>query len=189
MKDALIVVDMQNDFIDGSLAVPEAATVIAPVNAAIGFAIGSEWPVIFTLDWHPLDSKHFSKWPVHCVRDSRGAMLHKNVVQPRFGNISYISKGLYYLDDGYSGFTGEELGGERRVLEDILSQNLVERVWVCGLALDYCVGETALDAAAHGFTTSVLMDCTRAVSPVNDMNERFIKGGVARSLLVTLMAR
>ena len=165
---ALVVVDFQNDFADpaGSLSVPRAARILPEVNAQVAEARAAGAFVAYTQDWHPEVTPHFAKdggiWPVHCVADSWGAQLHPELIVE--GPI--VRKGQNG-EDGYSGFTmrDPQTGEERPTeLEGQLRERGVKRVVVCGLATDYCVNATALDAKRLGFETIVL---TSAVAAVN----------------------
>jgi nicotinamidase/pyrazinamidase len=164
---ALIVVDLQNDFADpdGSLSVRGGDAIVPTVNGEIDAATGAEALVVYTQDWHPASTPHFAKdggvWPDHCVQDTWGAELHPDLKLQ--GPV--VRKGANG-EDGYSGFTmrhpvsGETIPTE---LERLLRARGIERVIVCGLATDYCVKATALDAARLGFATSVLADAIAAV--------------------------
>ncbi|MDQ3641602.1 MAG: isochorismatase family protein [Actinomycetota bacterium] len=168
-RTALIVADVQNDFADpaGSLYVPGGEEVIERVNAEVDRAMDAGSVVVYTQDWHPPSTPHFEKdggvWPVHCVVETWGAELH-----PRLRVIEgapIVRKGTGG-EDGYSGFTVRDpTSGEEHstVLEDLLRERGVRRTTVVGLATDYCVKETALDALAKGFETTVLTDAVRAV--------------------------
>jgi nicotinamidase/pyrazinamidase len=166
-KTALAVVDVQNDFADpnGSLFVPGAPDIIATINSEIQRAAAAGASVVYTQDWHPPDTPHFAKdggtWPVHCVIGTWGAELHPDL-DVRGEVIRKGSGG----EDGYSGFSvrdpeSGEVGSTR--LESTLRDRGVERVVVIGLATDYCVKETALDALRRGFETTVLSKAVRAV--------------------------
>jgi nicotinamidase/pyrazinamidase len=166
-RSALIVVDVQNDFADpdGSLHVPGGKEVVPVANREIRRAADAGALVVFTQDWHPPSTPHFAKdggiWPVHCVRDTWGAELVPglDVAGP------VVRKGVGG-EDGYSGFTvrDPETGDERPTgLADLLRERDVGRVVVLGLATDYCVKETALDAVGEGFDTTVLEEGIRAV--------------------------
>lgn len=167
-RTALIVVDLQNDFADpvGSLAVPGAERVIAAVNELIAAAQSAGALIVYTQDWHPRRTPHFKTdggpWPVHCVAETWGAQLHPNL-QADAGPI--VRKGVGG-EDGYSGFTMRDAdGGEHPTeLVALLRERGVERAVVVGLATDYCVKATALDAIALGFETVVP---ERAVAAVN----------------------
>jgi nicotinamidase/pyrazinamidase len=154
--EALIVVDVQNDFCPGgALPVPEGDTVVEPINR---MAAEVEL-VVATRDWHPADhgsfAEHGGRWPVHCVQDTPGAQLHSGLVRDHIDVV--IDKGQDPTTDGYSGFDGTDLA---RLLRD----RGVDRVRVAGLALDYCVKNTALDAVREGFETVVHRSATRAVN-------------------------
>ena len=166
---ALIVVDVQNDFADpaGGLYVKGGEDVVDPVNAEIAEARASRALVVYTQDWHPESTPHFAKdggtWPVHCVAGTWGARLHADLAKAP--EATKIRKGVGG-EDGYSGFTirDPETGAESSTeLEELLRKREIARVVVIGLATDYCVKETALDAAAKGFDTTVLRDAIRAV--------------------------
>ena len=165
---ALVVVDVQNDFADpaGSLYVAGGDQAIDYINEQIAAAIESGAFVVYTQDWHPDVTPHFAKdggiWPVHCVADSWGAAPH-----PELSVEGPIVRKGTGGEDGYSGFTvrDPETGAATSTeLETMLREMGVEAVVVVGLATDYCVKETALDAARLGFSTMVLADGIRAVN-------------------------
>lgn len=172
---ALVAVDLQNDFADpaGSLSVAGGETVVLRANDEIQRAVAAGAPVVFTQDWHPPSTPHFAKdggiWPVHCVAGSWGAELHPALVVA--GPI--VRKGSHG-EDGYSGFTMRDAaGGEHPTeLEAVLREGGVSRVVICGLATDYCVRATALDAVRLGFETIVLTDAIAAVDLVPGDGER-----------------
>lgn len=164
---ALIVVDVQNDFADpeGSLYVAGGEDTVPLINAEIAAATGAGSPVFYTQDWHPESTPHFAKdggiWPVHCVQGTWGAALHPDLVVA--GPI--VRKGTSG-EDGYSGFTVRDpVTGEEAStgLADMLREQGITEVVVVGLALDYCVKETALDAIDAGFQCTVPTSMTRAV--------------------------
>ncbi len=172
----LIVVDVQNDFADpaGGLRVAGGAEVVPVLNREIARARAAGALVVYTQDWHPLSTPHFAKdggtWPVHCVAGSWGAELHPGLVVD--GPI--VRKGANG-EDGYSAFTmrdpltGTETPTE---LETLLRDHGADRVLVGGLATDYCIKATALDAARLGHPTSVLGDGIRAVDLAPGDGER-----------------
>lgn len=177
-RTALVVVDVQNDFADpkGSLYVSGGEQVVEPVNREIERARAAGAPVVYTQDWHPPTTPHFQKdggiWPVHCVKDTWGAAFHPDLDVD--GEV--VRKGTGG-EDGYSGFTvrDPESGDESRTLLGSLLQRLgVERVVIAGLATDYCVKDTAIDAIGLGFETTVLGETTRAVNLKPDDGERAI---------------
>jgi nicotinamidase/pyrazinamidase len=168
-RTSLIVVDFQNDFADpaGSLSVAASATILPTINAAIGAATASNALVVYTQDWHPESTPHFAKdggiWPVHCVASTWGAELHPSLAAA--DDAPRVRKGTNG-EDGYSGFTmrdpvtGETMPTE---LDTLLRERGIERVVVCGLATDYCVNATALDAIRLGYETFFLEDAVAAV--------------------------
>lgn len=163
---ALIVVDVQNDFATpgGSLYVPGGEDVIAVINAEIDAALEASASVFYTQDWHPPSTPHFEKdggiWPVHCVAGTVGAELHADL-DVRGPVVRKGSAG----EDGYSGFSMRDARGQTipTPLEGLLQRANVERIVVVGLATDYCVKETALDARRNGYPTSLLSSAIRAV--------------------------
>jgi nicotinamidase/pyrazinamidase len=152
---ALLVVDMQNDFCPGGALAVAGADLLAPTIAAAAHRAGT---VVATRDWHPPDHRSFAgrggPWPVHCVAGTDGAQLHPAVAAMRFDRVQ--DKGTDRDREAYSGFDGTDLG-------EYLRGRGVERVLVTGVATDYCVRATALDAIRAGFETTVLTD---AVAPV-----------------------
>jgi nicotinamidase/pyrazinamidase len=171
-QTALVVVDMQNDFADpqGSLFVKGAGDILPMVNSEIRLAREAGAFVVYTQDWHPETTKHFAKdggiWPVHCVGGTWGAELHPalDVAGPA------VRKGTNG-EDGYSGFTVKDpTTGETKPteLEAMLREKGIERVVVVGLATDYCVSATAIDAARLGFGTEVLQDAIASVDLLPD---------------------
>jgi nicotinamidase/pyrazinamidase len=166
---ALIVTDVQNDFADphGSLYVQGGERVVEAVNGEIGGASSAGATVVYTQDWHPASTPHFEKdggvWPVHCVAGTWGAGLHPDLELA--ADAPRVRKGANG-EDGYSGFTMRDpLSGEDMPtgLERLLHDRGIERVVVCGLATDYCVSATALDAARLGFHVELLADGVAAV--------------------------
>ena len=173
---ALVVVDVQNDFADpgGSLFVRGAQEVVARVNDEVQRAAAGGAIVVYTQDWHPSSTPHFAKdggvWPVHCVADTWGAELHPDLIVagPR------VRKGSNG-EDGYSGFTTRDpLTGvdEPTELEALLREQGVTGVVICGLATDYCVRGTVLDARRLGFETSVVSGAVAAVDLAPGDGER-----------------
>lgn len=159
-RKALIVVDVQNDFCPGgSLAVAQGDEVVAPLNILMKEFLDRGEPVFKTRDWHPEKTKHFATyggtWPLHCVQNTRGADFHSDLLDdPR---ITVISKGVDESSDGYSGFDGTQLAQQLR-------EQGVEEVWVGGLATDYCVKATVVDARHEGFKVKALADAMRPVN-------------------------
>jgi nicotinamidase/pyrazinamidase len=164
---ALLIVDVQNDFADpkGSLHVPNGADIVPLANAEIAAAHQAGAPVCYTQDRHPPSTPHFRKdggiWPVHCVQDTWGAEFHPDLMVD--GPI--VRKGDD-ARDGYSGFSARDpRSGETSVtpLDSMLKAMERDRLVVCGLATDYCVLETVLDAVRLGYHVEVLSQAIRAV--------------------------
>ncbi len=164
---ALLVVDVQNDFAApaGSLYVAGGEQIVPLINAEIEGARLAGGHVLYTQDWHPLSTPHFQKdgglWPVHCVIDTWGAQFHPDLVVSGV----VVRKGSNG-EDGYSGFnmrdptTSETVATE---LAALLAERGVTRLVIGGLATDYCIRSTVLDARRHGYPTTVLENAIRAV--------------------------
>ncbi len=159
--DALIIVDLQNDFCEGgALAVAGGAALVPGINAEIDAARRAGALVVASRDWHPVDHVSFAHrggpWPVHCVQDTPGAAFHADLALPE--ETIRVSKACAFDADAYSAFDGTGLA-------DYLRDRGIGRVFVCGLALDVCVKATALEAAREGFTTLLLAPLCAAVEP------------------------
>lgn len=157
--DALLIVDLQNDFLPGgALAVPRGDLVIAPINALIDLYHGRGLPIYASRDWHPEDHCSFTAqggpWPPHCVAATEGALFSEALQLPEEAIV--ISKALTAAEDAYSAFNGTGLA--RSMLADGIT-----RLAVCGLATDYCVLNTVLDGIEAGFEVLVVLEATRAV--------------------------
>ncbi len=189
MKQALIVVDVQNDFCEGgSLAVTGGARVASDISALLHHWTRQDPKapaydlVVATRDHHIDPGSHWSEnpdyvdsWPVHCKVGTDGEAFHPNLDPQPFEAI--FLKGEYAA--AYSGFEGSSADGVR--LADWLRSAGVDAVDVCGIATDYCVRATALDAAREGFAVRVLEGLTAAVSPANlpDVHRDWAAAGVA----------
>jgi nicotinamidase/pyrazinamidase len=162
--DALVLVDVQNDFCPGgSLAVPEGDRVVPVLNRYIARFREAGAPIFATRDWHPPKTRHFQAyggaWPPHCVQGTPGAEFHPALEVPKDAVV--VSKGMDPEQDAYSGFQAED---ERGVaFGTLLQARGVRRLYVGGLATDYCVKATVLDARRAGFEVRVLADAVRAV--------------------------
>ena len=166
--DALIVVDMQNDFFaEGSLPVPHARAVVPRLNQYLKHFSTPDTPVFATRCWHPPDHCSFhaqgGPWPAHCVAGSWGAQFHAELKLPL--GCPVISKGHLQDRDAYSAYQGTEL-------DALLREKGVKRVFVAGLATDYCVKHTVLDVLRHGLPAFVLMDAIAAVNVSPGEDER-----------------
>jgi nicotinamidase/pyrazinamidase len=178
-RTALIATDVQNDFADpgGSLYVKGGEEVVPFVNAEISRAAEAGALIVYTQDWHPPTTPHFQKdggiWPVHCVQDSWGAAFRPDL-DVRGPVVRKGSGG----EDGYSGFSVRDpVSGETgpTALEALLRERGIERVVVVGIATDYCVKETALDAVRLGFETVVLTEGIRGVDLQPGDSERALE--------------
>jgi nicotinamidase/pyrazinamidase len=166
VPEALIIVDFQNDFTPGgALAVKDGDRIADRVNELAAdprFEL-----VVATRDWHPPDHGSFAErggpWPVHCVQDSEGAQLHPALEQDHVDVV--VDKGTDPDTEGYSGFDGTTLG-------ELLEERGIDRVTVVGLATDYCVKNTALDALRHGLGVTVESEAVRGVDVEPGDSER-----------------
>jgi nicotinamidase/pyrazinamidase len=167
MAEALVIVDFQNDFCPGgALAVEGGDEIATPINRlAPHFDT-----VVATRDWHPPDHASFETeggpWPIHCVQGTEGADLHPRLDREPLDHVVEVGSGRD--DEGYSGFEGSDL-------EDFLREHGVERVVVTGIATDYCVRATVLDARRLGFDVTVAEDAIRAVNVEPGDDERAIE--------------
>jgi nicotinamidase/pyrazinamidase len=157
--DALIVVDVQNDFCPGGrLAVPDGDDVVDVINRAIEHAAQAGALIVASRDWHPRHHVSFESeggpWPEHCVQDSEGAAFHADLRLP--DDVIKVSKGVRFDKDQYSGFDDTGLG-------DFLREHDIERVWVAGLAQDVCVHATVMSAREEGFDVVLIENATRAI--------------------------
>jgi nicotinamidase/pyrazinamidase len=150
---ALLIVDVQNDFCPGGALEVKNGDQVVPVinNIMSGFPL-----VVASMDWHPVDSKHFEKWPPHCVRQTDGADMHQDLHMSRIEKI--FLKGTEGKDDGYSAFEATNID-----LEEYLVNRGITDLYIAGLATDYCVKETVLNALQKGFNTYVITDATHPV--------------------------
>ncbi len=195
MSDALIIVDVQNDFLEtGALPVKDGSQVVAVINKLVpGFE-----NIVVTQDWHPEDHISFARshvgkapydvvdvcygkqvlWPVHCVAGTSGAELAPGLTVPERAH--FVRKGVRKDMDCYSAVKDAEGTAHSDIIEWLRSRS-VDRVFVCGLATDFCVSMTALDLKAEGFDTVVIEDATRAVDFAGSLekaHEDWSKAGI-----------
>ncbi|MFX0071840.1 MAG: bifunctional nicotinamidase/pyrazinamidase [Candidatus Hermodarchaeota archaeon] len=199
-KDALIVVDMQNDFIPGgALPVEEGDSIIGDINETAEFFNKSDSIVVLTQDWHPPNHKSFASahpgknpgdeyqsegigpvlWPDHCVQNTFGAEFHKDL---NIDAKKIIQKGMNPEVDSYSGFLDNDKK-TKTGLADYLKSAGVERIFICGLALDYCCYFTAMDGVDFSFDVFFLIDLTKGIdlppgnisNSLENMNKKNIK--------------
>ncbi len=162
---ALLVVDMQNDFCPGgSLSIPAGDKIIPVVNKYIRAFQKARLPIFLTRDWHPKTTKHFKKfggvWPAHCVQDTVGAAFHPRLKFPKEAII--VSKGMDPVRDSYSAFQAFDRNGTDLVT--LLKMFGIDTRYIAGLATDYCVKYSALDALQRGWKVYVLMDAVKGVN-------------------------
>ena len=164
-QSALLIVDVQKDFCaGGALEVPSGDRVVEPLNRLADAFTRSDRPVYASRDWHPAESHHFATyggaWPMHCVADTRGAEFHDGLELP--DDVILITKGQSVSDDGYSAFQGRT--PSQVSFEADLRQREVTHLYVGGLATDYCVRHSVLDARRAGLEVSVAVDAVAGVN-------------------------
>ncbi|WP_159518101.1 nicotinamidase [Sunxiuqinia indica] len=150
---ALLIVDLQNDFLPGgALPAPQGNQIIPVINQLMNqFSL-----VIASRDWHPKDTVHFDKWPVHCVAETKGADFPAQLDQSNIEQV--VQKGTKDSDDGYSAFEATNLN-----LDNYLKKNQVSELFICGLTTEYCVKTTVLDALKLGYKTVVIKNAVAGV--------------------------
>ncbi len=197
--EALIIVDVQNDFLPGgALAVKDGDEIILIINELqkhFDFIVASQ-------DWHPNNHSSFADnnagknigevinlngvqqilWPVHCVQNSKGSEFHKDLIQKNWTAV--FQKGTNPMVDSYSGFYDNNRQGDTG-LGNFLKENEINKVYVCGLAADYCVKFTVLDALELGFETVLITDATKAVNlNLGDFDKALTEMEEARAVLM-----
>ncbi len=163
-KKALIIVDVQNDFCPGgTLAVSDGDNVVVPLSEMIDLAVEQKWAITASRDWHPEKTDHFIQWPPHCIKDTIGAQFHPRIYHTITFNARVFSKGTEPDQDAYSSFDGQDEHG--RFLNEYLFEKGVDEVYIGGLATDYCVKATIMEALSLGFKKVYLLtDACRAVN-------------------------
>jgi nicotinamidase/pyrazinamidase len=169
--DALIVIDMQNDFLPGgSLAIAGGDAIIPQLNRYLAFFAVHRLPVFATRDWHPPDHCSFQSqggsWPPHCIVGSDGAAFHPALALPVATHI--ISKAMARESDAYSGFSGTQL-------DELLRSLHIRRVFIGGVATEYCVFNTVQDALRLQYATFVLEDAVRAIDRQSGDGQRALQ--------------
>ncbi len=169
-KKALVVVDIQNDFCPGgALGVREGDQIIPTVNKYVELFLRNQLPVFVSRDWHPEDTKHFKPasgpWPPHCVQNTKGAEFHPDFRVPAEAII--LSKGTDPELDGYSVF--EALDSNQKSFIELLKEMNINELYLSGIATDYCVRMTSLDAFQQDFKVNILTD---AIKGVNEQDSR-----------------
>jgi nicotinamidase/pyrazinamidase len=165
LKKALLIVDVQNDFCPGgALAVPEGDKIVPALNKYIKIFSKNKLPIFASRDWHPKKTKHFKDfgglWPKHCIQDTRGARFHDRLKLPE-GTI-ILSKGMDPEEDSYSVFQAVDQKGNEFL--NLLKKLNITELYVGGLATDYCVKSSVLDALKLGFKVKLLVDAIKGVN-------------------------
>ena len=163
-KKALLVVDLQNDFCPGgALGVRDGDQIIPTVNKYVDLFLKNQLPVFVSRDWHPENTSHFiassGPWPRHCVQNTRGAEFHPNFQVP--GEAIILSKGTDPELDGYSVYEAHD--SIDKSFNQLLIEMGVEELYIAGIATDYCVKMTSLDAFKYGLKVNVLTDAIKGV--------------------------
>jgi nicotinamidase/pyrazinamidase len=175
ITEALMIVDVQNDFCPGgALPVDEGDQTVSLINQWIAAAQNGGASIVASRDWHPSDHTSFREfggpWPTHCVQGTRGAEFHPGLRLP--ADTIVVSKATDRNEENFSAFDGTGLA-------ELLRKQGVLRIWVAGLALEYCVKATVLDALNAGFEVRLITDATRSLSPETGreaMNEMLAAG-------------
>lgn len=176
LNKSLLIVDMQNDFCPGgALGVPEGDKIIPVINKYSRLFSSKKIPIFATRDWHPVRTKHFNAfggvWPIHCIQNSKGADFCPGLKLPKETILLY--KGMDPEKDSYSAFQAEDAGGV--VFGQFLSRLRINEIYIAGLATDYCVKFTAIDALKKGLRVNILIDAIKGVNLKPDDSERAIK--------------
>ena len=177
MQNCLIIVDVQNDFCPGgALAAPKGNDIIPVINELMDHFTY----VVASKDWHPAQTVHFEKWPVHCVRATAGAAFHPDLNVEKFNEV--FLKGTGNSDDGYSAFEATN-----NDLSYWLTKHNVDTVYVCGIATEYCVFSTAMDALKSGFKVKIITDAVAEIeAEEGDTKRSFEKMEKAGIALVSM---
>lgn len=174
-KKALLIIDVQNDFCpQGALAVPEGDKIVPVLNRYIEIFSQKQLPIFASRDWHPKKTRHFKRyggpWPNHCIQNTKGARFHPKLKLPREAII--LSKGTDPEKDSYSAFQSVDSNGADFV--NLLKILGVEELYIGGLATDYCVKYTVLDALKAGFKIRLLQDAIKGVNLKPDDSRKAI---------------
>jgi nicotinamidase/pyrazinamidase len=169
-------VDVQNDFCPGgALGVPQGDKIVPNINKYIKIFSQKKLPIFATRDWHPIKTKHFKDfggiWPVHCIQNTKGAAFHPKLKLPQ--GVTLLYKGMDPEKDSYSSFQAEDASGMR--FPDILKRLGIKEIYIGGLATDYCIKYSTIDALKNGFKVNVLMDAIKGVNLKPRDSENAIK--------------
>lgn len=176
LKKALLLVDVQNDFCPGAaLPVPKGDKIIPKLNKYIKIFSKNKLPIFASRDWHPKKTSHFKEfggpWPIHCVQNTRGSRFHPKLRLPKEAIV--ISKGMDPRKDSYSAFQAQDSSGTGFLT--VLRYLGVQELYVGGLATDYCVKASALDALKNGFKVRLMVDAVEGVDLRKGDSEKAIK--------------
>lgn len=165
MSSALIVIDVQNDFCPGgALSLPEGDQIIPAIDDCLAYAKAQQWLVIASRDWHPKEHCSFTAqggpWPEHCVQGSEGAAFYPALQLP--ANAVVVNKAFEVDQETYSALSGV-VDATQQPVKDFLKQQGVDDIFVCGLALDYCVFATANEACQAGYRVHVVLPACRGI--------------------------
>lgn len=179
--DALLIVDVQRDFFpEGALPVPKGDEIIPVINTWIDVYCQKNLPIFASRDWHPPNHCSFlsegGSWPQHCIQNTPGAEFHPEIRLPLETTI--IDKADVRDIESYSAFAGKSKNGS--TLDEELKKRQIRRLWIVGLALDYCVMSSALDALRHGYDTHLILAGTRAITEATGKAaiEKLVNAGV-----------
>ena len=175
-QKALLIIDLQNDFCPGgSLGVPQAEKIIPAVNKYLKLFKKNKLPIFATRDWHPPKTRHFKDfggaWPAHCIQNTRGAAFHPRLKLPKEAVLLY--KGMDPQKDSYSAFQAEDTSGMDFL--SLLKRLKISELYVGGLATDYCVRSSVIDALKQKFKVRLLMDAVRGVDFKKGDSEKVVK--------------
>ncbi|MFH1889197.1 MAG: bifunctional nicotinamidase/pyrazinamidase [Candidatus Omnitrophota bacterium] len=164
-KRALLIVDVQNDFCSGgALGIKDGDKIIPAINKYIKIFVTRGFPVFASRDWHPKKTSHFKQfggvWPRHCIQNTKGAAFHSKLRLSK--GVILLYKGMDPAQDSYSAFQAEAQNGMS--LPEILKALGIKELYIAGLATDYCVKFTALDAIKEGFKVRILLDAIKGVN-------------------------
>ena len=175
-QKALLIIDVQNDFCPGgTLGVPQAEKIIPAVNKYLKLFKKNKLPIFATRDWHPPKTRHFKDfggaWPAHCIQNTRGAAFHPRLKLPKEAVLLY--KGMDPQEDSYSAFQAEDTSGMDFL--SLLKRLKISELYVGGLATDYCVRSSVIDALKQKFKVRLLMDAVRGVDFKKGDSEKTVK--------------
>lgn len=191
IKKAMLIVDVQNDFCPGgALGVPQGDKIVPVINKYIRVFSKKKYHIFATRDWHPVRTVHFKDfgglWPVHCLANTPGARFHPALKLPKDAILLY--KGMNPEEDSYSAFWAQDSRGVS--LYKLLQIMSINELYIAGLATDYCVKFTSLDALKHGFKVKILIDAVKGVDlkPLDSSNalKEIVKKGAKQIKLADL---